>query len=146
MATNHEPKFDGVAFAAWLRRWKDAHDLEWSEIAKACGLHDSTLKQLANGKPQKGARDRGQTEINPAINTLARLANGLGLPFAFVASKGGIYGGGVGRWDHFTEVERAVIESALLNPMFNTPGVWDEERKALLNDIQQTESTLEVPA
>lgn len=108
------PTFNGPAFAKWLRRWKESENLGWNDIAQRSGLHESTLNLLARGVPQKSAQSRGQTEINPGITTIARLAHGLGLEFGYVASKAGIQGGGADRWEHFGSAERALLTKALL--------------------------------
>lgn len=129
------PTFDAERFAKWLRRWKAAENLEWAEIAERSGLHVSTLHQLARGTPQRHRAVRGQREVNPGIVTIARLAHGLGLEFGYVASKGGLFGGGADRWEHFSRLERALVDSALRNPLFNAPGGWDVERRRLLDQL-----------
>jgi transcriptional regulator with XRE-family HTH domain len=115
------PTFNGPAFAKWLRRWKESENLGWGDIAERSGLHESTLNLLARGKPQKAAQNRGQTEINPGITTIARLAYGLGLEFGYVASKAGIQGGGGDRWEHFGTAERDLLTKALLGLTADDP-------------------------
>lgn len=107
------PSFDAPRFAMWLRKWKAAERLEWGTISKRSGLHSGTLQQLARGIPQKGARERGQTTMDPRITTIARLAHGLDLDFAYVASKGGLHAGAGDRWESFSNAERTLLQHVL---------------------------------
>lgn len=134
------PTFDGPAFARWLRRWKEAEGLGWRDIAERSGIAIGTIQLLARGKPPKIALARGQTEISPGINTLARLADGLGLDLSYVLSKGGIAPGGHDRWDGFSNSERTLLHSALRSPTFDVGvGGWEQDRNEL---VQQLETTL----
>lgn len=131
--------FDAPRFAKWLRKWKDAERLEWKEIAERSGLHLSTVLQLARGHPQRYRAVKGQREVNPGIVTIARLAHGLDLEFGYVASKGGIFGGGADRWEHFSEAERTLIEHALSVPTLalTVGGAWEDQRQRLVQELRQ---------
>lgn len=108
------PTFDGPRFSRWLRRWKEAEGLDWTQIAQRSGIHISTLHQLARGAPQGNARRLGQTTIDPRITSVARLARGLGLEFAYVASKAGLTSPREGdRWAAFNAAERRALAAAL---------------------------------
>lgn len=132
------PTFDGPAFAKWLRRWRDHEKLAWGEIASRSGIHTSTLNGLARGIPQKSARERGQTEMNPGITTLARLAHGLDLDLAYVIGKGGLAAGASDRWDAFSDIERTLLATALRSPSPSITGSWDTVREQLLHQLETT--------
>lgn len=142
MAQNDPPTFDAERFAKWLRRWKEAEGLEWGEIAQRSGLGVGTIQLLARGRPSKKAIERGQTELNPGIATIARLAHGLGLEFGYVASKGGILGGGADRWEHFSKAERTLVHHALRAPTLDFgpggDGGWEDQRQRLVHQLDQT--------
>lgn len=106
------PTFDGPAFAAWLKRWMDAHDLRVPPLAAAAGLHTDTIFTLRRGGPATRQARLGQQTSQVNVNTLARLAHGLGLPLAYVLSKGGL-GEDEGRWAEFSPEERQVIALGL---------------------------------
>jgi transcriptional regulator with XRE-family HTH domain len=106
------PTWDGPRFGKWLRRWKEAENLEWGEIAAKSGVSPSMLHTLARGTPGTVARNAGQQGMNPTINTIARLAAGLGLDLAYVVSKSGIPTD-TNRWGNFNRRERAIFERAL---------------------------------
>jgi transcriptional regulator with XRE-family HTH domain len=107
--TTGVPSFNGPSFAAWLRRWKDAEGLAWADIAERGGLSMSTLAGIAAGDPPAAARRRGQTEINPGVNALARIAYALGLELSYVLAKGGLTPRYGDRWANFTREERAAL-------------------------------------
>jgi transcriptional regulator with XRE-family HTH domain len=140
-----QPTFDSQKFGAWLRRWRQAEGLEWSEIAERSGLNRGTLQTLARGTPNKAARERGQIDLNPGVVTLARLADGLGLELGYVLSKGGLTVGSDDRWDHFSKAERALIRQHLSTTLVDTD---DDEQQHRENLVHQLDSTLdqEVPA
>lgn len=143
------PTFDGPAFARWLKRWKEAEGLSWSDVAERSGIAIGTIQLLARGTPSKQARDRGQTGLNPGIATIARLAHGLGLDFGFVASKAGLLGGGADRWENFNRAERALLARLL---RFGIPLAQPTDRSLsdhLLQELAALDSptlTEEVPA
>lgn len=138
------PSFNAPAFASWFRRWKEAEGLEWPEIARRTGLARGTLQLLARGVPPKAALERGQTDLNPGITTLARLAQGLGLDLAYVLGKGGIHPGDADRWDAFSNAERALLRRALLAYGLDRDAV--AERNPLLQQLERTLTEEEVPA
>lgn len=126
------PEFDGPKFAAWLHRWKDAHNLQWEAVAAKAGVHYSTVQQLARGVPQAHARGRGQTQINPSINTLAALAQGLELDLDYVLEQGGLGSPG-SRWRGFHERERQALLLVL-----NLAGDGSDVLRALRDELTTT--------
>lgn len=108
------PEFDAEAFGSWLRRWREAEGLEWGQISERSGLHTSTLNGLAQGQ-SSSQRQRGKApSYNPPINTLARLAYGLGLELPYVLSKAKIIDpADAGRWSNFSDAERVAMARAL---------------------------------
>lgn len=130
------PTFDGRAFANWLKRWKQGERLEWAALARDSGVAVGTLQLLARGIPVKSALERGQTEMNPGITTVARVAYGLGLDFSYVASKGGLNPGG-DRWMNFTKDERKLLAGLLRDsPQSMNGSALVRER--MLADIEKT--------
>lgn len=106
------PEWDGPRFGKWLQKWRRSEGLEWGQISERSGLAKGTLQMLARGTPSTVDRSRGQKGINPGINTVARLAHGLGLDLNYVVSKAGIRIA-ADRWDNFNMRERAIFERAL---------------------------------
>lgn len=106
-------EFDGPRFARWLRRWREAEGLEIKDIAARGDLSASTVQLFASGEPPSAGRKRGQTAIDPRVNSLSRLAKGLDLELSYVLTKAGLLDDHQGRWRNFTGEERAAIARAL---------------------------------
>lgn len=107
------PKFDGPGFAKWLRKWMDAEGIAVDELAERAGLSSSMIHMLRRGMPSNNVRRKsGQDALHPAIESIAAIAHGLGLEFAYVASRAGI-GDHAGRWANFTKAERIALSIAL---------------------------------
>lgn len=106
------PVFDGPRFGQWLRRWMQAENITMPQLARRSGVSVGMLQQVRAGLPTSSARARGQTTINPGINTLAGIAHGLGLQFSYVAAKAGLSDAG-DRWQNFSPDERLAIAVAL---------------------------------
>lgn len=105
------PTFDGPRLGAWLVRWMDTHDISVLALAEASGLNKDTITTLRRGSAQPKLASRQRTH-QVSVNTLARLAWGLGLPLSYVAAHAGLGDEG-GRWDEFSERERQAIAQRL---------------------------------
>lgn len=116
--------FDGPKFAKWLRRWMSAEDLQSPDLAQRSGLSVGMIHDLRRGAPAPWqVRNAGRTSPKTFdINSIAKVAHGLGLEFSYVAAKGGL-GGESSRWAMFTALERDAIASRL--------GVDDADADAL---------------
>lgn len=108
------PAFDGPKFAKWLRRWMSAEDLQSPDLAQRSGLSVGMIHDLRRGAPAPWqVRNAGRTSPKTYdINSIAKVAHGLGLEFSYVAAKGGL-GGESDRWAMFTALERDAIASRL---------------------------------
>jgi transcriptional regulator with XRE-family HTH domain len=110
---NQVPHFDPIRFAARLRRWRDAEDFEWADLAKASGLSESSIQGLVRGTSATGkAQATRQSMYDPRISTLARLSHGLGLDLSYMLSWGGLDTGGE-RWRNFSPNERLQLQAIL---------------------------------
>lgn len=105
------PTFDGPKLAKWLKRWMAAHDWSVEGLAAASGLHRDTIATLRRGRPHSKVHAAQHTH-QISVNTLARLARGLGLPLGYVAAQAGLGDEG-GRWDEFSVRERQAIAQRL---------------------------------
>lgn len=85
----------------------DAHDIKVDVLAERSHMSRGVIQDLRSGRMRKG-----QGRRNPAVNTLAAVADGLGLRFSYVASKGGLTDEG-DRWAAFTAAERQFIAGRL---------------------------------
>jgi transcriptional regulator with XRE-family HTH domain len=73
----------------------DAWDIGVADLADRIGVHRSSITQLRNGKPEKGASQK-----SPSINLIAAVAWGLRMPFDYVAAQAGLtWDGPLDRWD-----------------------------------------------
>lgn len=106
-------RWDGPAFAAWLHRWMDANDILVVDLARRSGLSKGQIQDLRRGTTRPSATKgstRGVRNVN--VNTLAAIADGLGLRFSYVASKAGLTDEG-DRWAAFSPAERAILAERL---------------------------------
>lgn len=88
------PRYDGPAFASWLRRAMEMEGLTVADLAARSGIHPTMLNTLRRGIPTQQALDKGQTALHPSIESIAAVAHGMDLEFAYVASKAGFGGAG----------------------------------------------------
>lgn len=118
-----EPTYDGVAFAQWLKRWKDHDGRHWGEIAHAAGLSTSTFQLLIRGRQQPS---RGKGSLSPSAETLARIAHAFGLETSYVMAKAGLDANG-SRWASFTREERLLLMRLLSGDSDYASGRLHEE-------------------
>lgn len=106
------PMFDAERFGARLKRQMAADGVTILALSQAAGLSYGTVQQLGKGVPTNSERTRkGQTGLSPSLTSIARIAHGLSLDFAYVASWGGIESGD--RWDNFTQADRRKLAALL---------------------------------
>lgn len=104
--------WDGPRFGRWLRRWKESEGLDWPTLSARTGLHTSTLHGLARGTQARSRGGDAAKSIDPAISSVVRLAEGLGLELAYVVRQAGIDPHN-DRWANFNQHERYALVDAL---------------------------------
>lgn len=113
-------KFKSAEFAAWLQRWRDAEGFRWTELAERSGLSYSTVMAMSQGRTtsrasRQAAKANGLPETpSPSAETVARLADGLGLDVGYVMEKAGL-GNRSDRWRFFNTAEREFLARILSN-------------------------------
>lgn len=107
------PTWDGPRFARWLRRWKDAEELEWEELAAKSGLSTSSWQQAARGTVLGRGSDTSPRSTDPSINTVVRMAHGLGLELTYVVRQAGV-DVHHDRWSPFNRIEREQLHQMLV--------------------------------
>lgn len=106
------PKFDGPGFARWLRRYMEAEGLSVAALSSRAGIHPSLITTLRRGTPNRHVAGKGQKALHPSIESIAGIAHGLNLEFAYVAGKAG-FGDDGDRWRNFTSGELNVLSELL---------------------------------
>lgn len=99
--------WDHARFARWLKRYKQAEGLTWTDLARESGLHPTTWHKLAR---EDGPRR--EVAVDPSISTLVAVSKGLGLDIAYVLSQASAVEDGV-RWHSLTRAERRWLMDAL---------------------------------
>lgn len=103
------PVFDGPRFARTLRNHMDSKSLAVQDVAELSGMSRGMIQTLRRGAPAKKDLDRGQTTINPQINSLVAVSRAIDLRLSFMLSWAGIEDVG----DRFTPGERRVLAELL---------------------------------
>lgn len=101
--------FNGPKFAEMLKRHQRVHGIQNIELAKASGLSTSGVGEFRRGVPAPNiARRHGQKTLQPGINALIKLADGLDLQLAILLQWAGVTSAG----DRFTGAESRVLAQA----------------------------------
>lgn len=91
-----------------------AEEIKPPDLAESSGLSVGVMHDLRRGTPAPWAvRNGRQSAKSIDVNTLAKLAHGLGLEFSYVAARAGLLGEHPDRWAAFTELERDAIAREL---------------------------------
>lgn len=128
--------FDLQSFSSWLRRWRDAENLEWTQLAKDAGLHPSAVAVFARGKPSSRPPARG---YDPSVTTMYRLATALDLDLGYLLEQAGMPHTG-SRMSALTRAERMALHQALAAA--NTELMTDATKEILRRLMEEIEVTL----
>lgn len=121
------PKFNGTAFARWLRRYQESEGFMWKDVAHRGGLGRGTMTSLVNNS--------SGSDYDPAIGIIARVAHGLQLDFGYVLSKAGLPVGKA-RMDTFSPREREVMVEALGLALKEYHGIFTADAYHALTRLQ----------
>lgn len=121
--------FDGPSFARLFRNHMDTIGLGVQDVADRAGLSRGMIQTLRRGTPASPDRRRGQTTINPQVNTLASIADAVDLRLSFMLSWGGITDSG----DRFTAAELRVLADVFDCDPASADSVLRERARSMSN-------------